>query len=49
MKIKDKLYKLIVGDDDIEVSKILLDFGFRWFLFGLGLGIMITCLIFNFN
>lgn len=43
MRIQDRLLRAL--NEEREVNKILLDFGFRWFMFGVGCGIIIEWLL----
>ena len=37
--LKQKIHRNL--NDELEVNKILLDFGFRWWVFGLGCGVVL--------
>lgn len=45
MKITDKIHDNI--DDDIVADRIMKEFAMRWFGFGLGVGITVTCVFFG--
>ena len=42
---KDELHEAIQEDNDLEASKILQDLAMRWFVFGMGVGCVVTLLL----
>jgi uncharacterized membrane protein YdfJ with MMPL/SSD domain len=45
MNMKDELHENL--DNEAEVDRILSEHAMRWFGFGLGVGITVTCLFFG--
>lgn len=45
--MKEELHEAIIEDNEAEARRILQDHAMRWFGFGLGVGITVTCLVFG--
>jgi len=45
--MKEELHKEIQEDNDAEVDRILSEHAMRWFGFGLGVGFVVTSLMFS--
>lgn len=48
INLKNKIHEQITDDNEEEVNKILWNHAMRWFGFGMGIGFIVTALLFGF-
>lgn len=46
--MKEKLLEELQNDNELEASKILQDFAMRWFVFGMGVGAVVSFILLKF-